>query len=232
MATPPERLRRQSSGEQVALHIRKLIFEGELRPGMRVPQDKVARSLGISRIPVREALIALEGEGWVTNELHRGAFINSLDEPAVRDHYELFGIIYGFAARKATQRQGAPLAAQLRPLLRAMNGEDEPRAFSQLTIDFHSRVVDAAQSPRTKVMLRSMAGMIPGDFFELVPGAIATQRRGAASIVAAIGRGEADQAGERYTRLMNRQGELVVGVLRDRGLLDQSALVPSGDAGV
>ncbi len=68
---------------------------------MRVPQDAIAQELGVSRIPVREALIVLEREGWVTNEMHRGAFINTLDEPTVHDHYELFGLIYGFAAKRA-----------------------------------------------------------------------------------------------------------------------------------
>ena len=76
---------RLSSGDQAALYIRRLIFDGDLRPGTRVPQDEIAQTLGVSRIPVREALIALEREGWVTIELHRGAFINALDEDAVRE---------------------------------------------------------------------------------------------------------------------------------------------------
>jgi DNA-binding GntR family transcriptional regulator len=220
MSTSPERLRRRSSGEQVALYIRKLIFDGELRPGMRVPQDKVARQLAVSRIPVREALISLENEGWVTNELHRGAFVNALDEEAVRDHYELFGITYGFAARKATERRGPALARELRRLVKSMAETDQPQEVTTLAIEFHARVVDAARSPRTKVMLRSMAGMLPGDFFELVPGAISTLRRGTTAVTRAIGRGDAVAAGEEYLRMMRREGELVVGVLRERGLLD------------
>src|SRR5947209_18031373 len=87
------RLARRSSGEDAALLIKRMIFEGELKPGERVPQDDVAAMLGISRIPVREALIALEREGWVTIEMHRGAFVNSLDAPAVRDNHELFGLV-------------------------------------------------------------------------------------------------------------------------------------------
>ena len=58
----PDEFERRSSGDQAALYIRRLIFDGQLRPGGRVPQDEVAKSLGISRIPVREALIALEAE--------------------------------------------------------------------------------------------------------------------------------------------------------------------------
>ena len=76
----------------------------DLKPGTRVPQDDIARVLGVSRIPVREALIALEREGWVTIEMHRGAFVNALDEQAARDTYELFGLVYGFAVRRANGR--------------------------------------------------------------------------------------------------------------------------------
>src|SRR5437763_14146955 len=95
-ASPPRvyepRLARRSSGDDAALLIRRMIFEGELRPGERVPQDHVAAVLGISRIPVREALIALEREGWVTIEMNRGAFVNALDARSVRDNDDLFGL--------------------------------------------------------------------------------------------------------------------------------------------
>ena len=98
---PSNTVRRRSSGNQAAEYIRRLIFEGELKPGQRVPQDDIAEALSLSRIPVREGLIALEREGWVTIELNRGAFVNALDTDAIRDTYELFGLIYGFACRCA-----------------------------------------------------------------------------------------------------------------------------------
>src|SRR5271170_7001855 len=107
------KLVRTPSGEHIASHVRSLIFEGELRPGMRVPQDAIAQDLGVSRIPVREALIVLEREGWVTNEMHRGAFISALDEQAVHDHYELYGLICGFAANRALSRGAADLPQRL-----------------------------------------------------------------------------------------------------------------------
>src|SRR5207248_11628760 len=103
------RLARRSSGDEAALLIRRMIFDGELHPGERVPQDDVAAMLGISRIPVGEALIALEREGWVTIEMHRGAFVNALDARSVRDHYELVGVVYGLGARLAIARAGPGL---------------------------------------------------------------------------------------------------------------------------
>ena len=87
------------------MYIRRLIFDGVLREGDRVPQDAIAEQLGLSRVPVREALLSLEREGWVTIKPHRGAFIGALDESVVRDHYELYGHVYSFAARRAAQRR-------------------------------------------------------------------------------------------------------------------------------
>ena len=121
------RLVRTSSGEQIASHIRRLIFEGSLRPGTRVPQDAIAQDLGVSRIPIREALIVLEREGWVTTEMHRGAFVNALDEQAVHDHYELFGLIYGFAAKRALARSAADLPERLADIQKRFAQGQGPR---------------------------------------------------------------------------------------------------------
>jgi len=100
----PTVMRRLSSAEVVAVHIRAAIFNGELRQGDRLRQDDIAKKMGVSRIPVREAVIALDREGWVTVTPHRGAFVHGLDEAALRDHYELQGLVYGLAARRATER--------------------------------------------------------------------------------------------------------------------------------
>jgi len=222
---PTDRVERRSSGDQAAAYIRRLIFEGELRPGSRVPQDDVARTLGISRIPVREGLISLESEGWVTIVLHRGAFINALDEDAVRDHYELYGMTYGFAAKRATERSGPELAERLGELEKEMRATDDPRAFQRLTLEFHATVVTAAHSPRIKVLLRGMSGMIPGNFFAVVPGAIDVERRGAAAVVRAIRKGDGDRAAEEYQRTLQRQGDQVVQVMAERGLFEPPSAV-------
>src|SRR5262249_55944886 len=91
---PPANVMRLSRGDEAAQYIRSLIFDGDLQPGDRVPQDEVAKVLGVSRIPVREALITLEGEGWVSIELNRGAFVNGYDANSVVDHYDLYGMTY------------------------------------------------------------------------------------------------------------------------------------------
>src|SRR5580692_13131319 len=160
------KLVRTPSGEHIASYVRSLIFEGELRPGMRVPQDAIAEDLGVSRIPVREALIVLENEGWVTIEMHRGAYINALDKRAVHDHYELFGLIYGFAAQRALARAGDELPIVLADLQKRFADATDPSDQQQLSIAFHAAIVRGAASPRIIVVLRGMSAMVPGDFFE------------------------------------------------------------------
>jgi DNA-binding GntR family transcriptional regulator len=217
---------RRSSGEHAALLLRRLIFDGELRPGDRVPQDDVARMLGVSRIPVREALIALEQEGWVTIELHRGAFINVLDEASIRDHYDLYALVYGTAARKALQRDGEGLLHRLQQIHTVLQETSNPEEIGRCTVAFNAAVVDAAGSPRMKVLLRSMTGLVPGDFFTLVAGAVDVARSGSNAVLRALRRGDGDRAAFEYQTMMRQMGDKVVTVFRSRGLLDGQA---SGD---
>lgn len=217
---PGESLARMSSGEQVRLYVRRLIFDGVLKQGQRVPQDAIAQALGVSRIPVREALIALEREGWTTIIPHRGAFVNALDEPSVRDHYELYGLFYGFGVRRAVERKGTDLAEPLRVLQQQIAETTDPEVLHRLTLAFHRTVIDAAQSPRLRTMLRQMTDIVPGNFFALVPDADEVEREGVAAIVTAIERGYPELAEREYATMLRRQGDLVVELFRARGMFD------------
>src|SRR5436305_2285691 len=218
------RLARRSSGDEAALLIRRMIFDGELRPGARVPQDDVAALLGISRIPVREALIALEREGWVTIEMNRGAFVNALDARSVRDNYDLFGLVYGFAAQRALDRSGPELLHRLRELKPDAATKD-PVELGAVATAVQAAVVDAARSPKAKVLLRAMSAMVPGEFFALVPEAMPVWRRGYGVILKAFERGDGDAAAVEFQRVMRRIGEKVVAVFQERGLFE-----PTGSA--
>jgi DNA-binding GntR family transcriptional regulator len=214
---------RRGSGEQAAGFIRRLIFDGELRPGMRLPQDEVATALGISRIPIREAIVALEREGWVTTKLHRGAFINAFDEQTIRDHYELYGLVYGMAARRAVLRGDPEMIARLGELARQVGATDVPSEVQRLALAFHSTIVAGARSPRIPVVLRAMSALVPGPFFELVPEAIESEQRGLGIIARAAKRGDGDRAATQYSKMLGQQAEMVVDLFRRRNLIARSA---------
>lgn len=93
-----------SSVEQAATYIRRLIFSGVLAPGAKVPQDQIADTLGMTRVPLREALLTLQLEGRVRIEPNRGAFVVAVTEQSARDTMELVSVIWRFASEKAIAR--------------------------------------------------------------------------------------------------------------------------------
>jgi DNA-binding GntR family transcriptional regulator len=215
---PVEGTRRRSSGDEAARYIRWLIFEGVLRPGDRVPQDLVARTLGISRIPVREALISLEREGWVTLELHRGAFVTAISEATVRDHYELFGLILGFAARRALVRGAPDFPERLGKLADALIESDDAKEISTLSVQFHTLVLEEANNRRIGALVGGRSALVPGDFFVEVPGAVPVQKAGVAAIARAVTARQADTVARLYLDVMRAVSEEVVALFDRRHL--------------
>jgi DNA-binding GntR family transcriptional regulator len=215
---PERELYRLSSGQAAALYIRRLIFEGRLRSGERVPQDEIARALSVSRIPIREALVALQQQGWVTIEKNRGAYISVLDERAVRDHYDLFGLVYGFAAQAALARSDSALGEKLVQIAEDFSKARSGREANGLAIAFHGAIVEAAASPRINVVLRAMSALVPGDFYKLVPKAKELQKPKFNAIARAVKRGDGPRAADEYAKMMRRVAGEVVLLFREREL--------------
>jgi DNA-binding GntR family transcriptional regulator len=213
------------SAPRAALHIRRQIFDGTLQPGRRVPSTAIAAQLGISRIPVREALIGLEREGWVTIRHNRGATVNAMSENTVRDHFELYGATYGLAARRAIERAGEDraLAREVAARARDLPSDDDPVGFTKHALELNNTVVDAAHSDRIRLVLQALSTIIPGPFFEYVPDAMPIQRKGFKRLAAAFASGDADRAASEYETMMRRVGEIVTRMFRDRGLVEDDA---------
>ena len=214
---------RRSSGDLVADHIRRLIFEGALKQGDHLRQDEIATELGVSRIPVREAVIALDREGWLMIEPHRGAFVHGLDEEAVRDHYEVFGLIYGLTARRATERASSEAVAALVAAQRAVKQATSADALWTANNDYLRQLFAMANSPRLASLSRLLRNLVPGNFFAAVPNAIANQRRGTAAITKAVRAGNGGLAEGECQAMMRRQGDGVVSLLASRQLFRPSA---------
>jgi DNA-binding GntR family transcriptional regulator len=220
-------LHRKSNGEEAAIHIRRMIFDGELRPGERVPQDEIALALGISRIPLREALVALELQGWVTIELHRGAFVNAIDVQTVEDHFQLLILMYGWALERALERTGQPFVQRMVEIEQALRKETDPDAAGKLLFSVYSALVESARSSRLRIVLRATSSVVPGNFFEEVPGTIEIERKGLAAVVKALKAGDGARASAELRKMLQRVCTAVVALFRDRGLF----AVPEGGAG-
>jgi len=197
-----------------------MVFEGVYRPGDRVRQDEIATELGVSRIPVREAIIALDREGWVTVEPHRGAFVRGIDADYVRDHYELYGLIFGLMAARVAERAGEAGRAEVVEAAREVAGSDgdDPREFNARNRHFLALLEERAAAPRLTSIARVMTSLVPGNFFRTVPGAIEGQREGVAAVADAIAASDPGGATDAFRTLLHGQGELVVDLLEQRGI--------------
>jgi len=197
-----------------------MIFDQRLRAGERVPQDEIAAELRVSRVPVREAVIALDREGWVTSRPHLGAFVNGLDEASVRDHYELLGLMYGLAARRAVERgseEGLAALAEIGKELQATNDAEE---FSTLNTAFLRQVLMMAGSRRISAVARVITtNIVPGNFFAEVPGVIRVHKRGLRALLKALKAGDAAAAEAAFVDLLRAETDSVVSLLEARGLL-------------
>jgi DNA-binding GntR family transcriptional regulator len=193
----------------VADHIRQLVFFGELRDGQRVPQREIAEALGVSSVPVREALVSLQREGVVTIEPNRGAFINGLDADVVREQFYVFGRIYGLAARTAAQRADPSVVAALSDLAARIGRERDLDALLDLTIRFQLLIVDHGGSKRLRALIAPFSRIVPGNFYVTIPGSAEASRRGAAAMAKAIASGRPAAAEKACWSLIDRIGELV-----------------------
>lgn len=100
-----EPITRRTVTDEVVIRLRSRILSGELVEGSALRQDALALELGVSRIPVREALAQLESEGLVRLEPHRGAFVTALAPDEVAELFELRAMVEPALLRRAIPRQ-------------------------------------------------------------------------------------------------------------------------------
>lgn len=133
--------------EVVADEIRDMIRRGELQPGERLLEDRLAEELGVSRNPVREAIRALENTGLVEVTPRRGAHVAKLDPVRAVELLELRSVLEAFAAQLAAQRRTPQQLADIRDILedgrRATASSDVVRAASAHR-RFHLAIEQAA----------------------------------------------------------------------------------------
>ena len=207
---------RQSVADEVADHIRRLVFDGELQDGERVPQRQIAEALGVSSVPVREALAGLQREGVVTIEQNRGAFVNGLDPDILIEQFYVYGRIYGRAARVATVRADDETVARLVKLAKDIKKERDLDALRALGVRFQMTIVDCGGSKRLRALFTPLSRIVPGNFLVTIPGSPEVTRVGVQRIAKAIEARDPEAAERACWELIDEIGELVAARFRER----------------
>lgn len=161
-------LRRGGLADEVAAYVRDLILTGRLRPGVKINQDAIGEAIGVSRSPIREALVVLGQEGIVDVTPRRGAFVARLTPEDIVDHYELYGTVSGRAAAIAADTLKDEQLAELEAIHAGFRpGTDAD--LSALNDDFH-RIINTAAPRRTRWLLRHLVRSVPAAFYEFNDG--------------------------------------------------------------
>ena len=138
--------------------IREAIVDGRLPPGQRLKEEELARELGISRTPVREALLILQAEGLVDAAPNRGAVVRSHDGDDLEDLYQLRALLEGYAARRAasniSEAAVAGLWASCERFESLIDGDVQELVKENLL--FHNVILDASQSRRVAELVRKV----------------------------------------------------------------------------
>ena len=208
-------LSRRSSGELVADRLRSQIISGELSPGQRLNQEDIATQLGTSRVPVREALVILEQEGWVKMEMQRGGFVLPI-ETSISDNAEVWDLVFGLVARRACARLTPEVEARLVQIAAELEAAPDPAAVSALCEDYLDVLFEAASAPAVARTVRRTRATAIDSIVGVAPDTIEISRVGTLKVIAAIRDRDQERAVAVHAEMQRDCLDLLMKALRNR----------------
>lgn len=151
---------RRTAYEYVRDFLRQAILQGTLSGGQRLVQTEIARLLGVSTTPVREALRDLATEGLVHLDAHRGGIVNRLTFEDLVEINDLCRLVEPEAMRQVVSVATGDLVEEARRLTDRMSAEEDPAQWAELNREFHGIFLDAIPSERFRSLLRSLHGSV------------------------------------------------------------------------
>jgi GntR family transcriptional regulator of vanillate catabolism len=158
--------RENSQTMKATLGLRELLLDGTFSPGERVPELRLVEELGVSRTPLRIALMTLEHEGLLETLPGGGFVVRAFSRRDIDDAIELRGVLEGTAARFAAERlvsdeeleDLAELSQEMDSIVRDPSFEAF-LAYIELNDEFHSGLRDLAKSPQLARALEHMLAL-------------------------------------------------------------------------
>src|SRR5581483_2944772 len=145
--TDGRRLRHRTMAEYALEQLRESIIMGELTPGTPLRLDELARSLGMSISPIREAVRQLEALGLAKHVPHQGARVLDFDVDELRDLFQVRLALESLAVRRAAERFGDAETDAARAQLERFDAavaDDDVREAMRAHTDFHFTLYEAS----------------------------------------------------------------------------------------
>jgi len=146
-------IQRKSLSGKVADALREMIFSGEVEQREQLRQDDIAKRLGVSRIPVREAFLQLEAEGLVVNIPYKGAVVSELSEDEITEYFDIRAVLEVDLLERAIENMDNKAIKKARGALKKMQTAS-PKGWGDLNWQLHSALLEAANRPITLELVK------------------------------------------------------------------------------
>jgi len=150
------KLARSTTALEVARVLKERILAGHYAEDQFIRQELIAQELGVSRIPVREALAQLEAEGLVIREKYRGAVVPKLSAAEIEEIYSLRGLLEPYLLEAAIDRISPETVARLSTIVEQSHETTDKAKWAGLNVEFHRTLYEAADRPLALQMLEKL----------------------------------------------------------------------------
>lgn len=197
---------------EVATHIRELLVTGQLTAPEFVRLEPIAKTLGVSTTPVREALRQLTAEGFVHFLPHRGFQVAPLTADDLRDVYLVQAFVAGELAARAARALSPNQVDTLEDIQSRLEDASHHREYEQVeecNHEFHRLLNRAAASPRLAATLAATTQFAPRRFFASIPGWTQASANDHRAIILALRNTDAESARVAMAAHIRRAGHLL-----------------------
>lgn len=155
--------RRKPASEHIFEHLKQAITRGDIPPGSRIVERRIAETMEVSRTPVREAIHRLERDGLVTKQFPGGFVVTGLTPEEIEECFGIRAVLEGYAARLATVRhtpeQLKPLTAKI-DLFEKHLKRDDLEPLTKINTELHDTIYELSGSPRLIKMINDLKDQI------------------------------------------------------------------------
>ena len=154
--------------------LKEAIISGAFAPGEWLRQESLAAAIGVSRLPVRTALVQLESEGLIEFHPHRGARVRTLSSAQINEIFQLRALLESYALRQSMMHMTSIRAAELKSLAQQLDAQPEGTPFLDARVRFYRELYDAQHNPLLAQLIeelrshlgRYLLGIRLGDYHE------------------------------------------------------------------
>jgi DNA-binding GntR family transcriptional regulator len=204
----------RTAGEMVYEILREAIITGTLAAGERLRQETLADAIGVSRVPVRSALMQLESDGLVLHD-HRGALVRPFTRKQVREIYDLRVVLECYALSRSIQNMTPARIERLRRLAADLDAAVAPSTFMDTADEFFRLLYDAEGNPELLELINALRLKVASYLLQWRLGV--HRRHSHLAVVEAVGTGDLVRAQELLTQHIRSVGDGVVSMMAGAG---------------